>query len=324
MSVLPSAKRMIVIWTFLSIGSSAIHAQPSEAAAARFGEQVSESGILHSFLITGSRTAIIGEDGRIVWEVPGGSRDGFVLSNGNVLVSHGAYVNEYQRDGKIVFHYDLSAENSELGTAARLENGRTLIVEKGPKPRLLEVDPDGTIAIEVPLQPETDNAHMQTRMARKLQSGNYLVPHLLAFAVKEYTAKGEVVKIWRTDLEALGGRAGENWPFTAIRLEGGRILVDLTHGNKCIELDGEGNVVWKVDNDDIGGRLSDPCGCQRLPNGDTVICCYGQHDPAKPKVFEVTADRRVVWEYVNTQLTGVHEIHVLTTNGKPVPQPPMK
>jgi hypothetical protein len=31
---------------------------------------------------------------------------------------------------------------------------------------------------------------MQTRMARQLRSGNYLVPHLLAFAIKEYSTDG--------------------------------------------------------------------------------------------------------------------------------------
>jgi hypothetical protein len=89
-----------------------------------------------------------------------------------------------------VFHYPKSPENREIGTVQRLENGRTLITELGPKPRLMEVDAAGKIVLEFPLQPETDNAHMQTRMARKLASGNYLVPHLLAFKVKEYTPKG--------------------------------------------------------------------------------------------------------------------------------------
>ena len=37
---------------------------------------------------------------------------------------------------------------------------------------------------EIPLQPETDNSHMQSRMGKKLASGNYLVPHRTNF-VKE-------------------------------------------------------------------------------------------------------------------------------------------
>ncbi len=289
-----------------------------------FGEQRSGNGIRHSFLVTGSMTAILDEESRIVWQTPERSRDGFVLPNGHVLVSHGKEVREYTREGEVVFRYALSPENKEMGTAWRLDDGRTLIVERGPKPRLLEVDREGEIQIEVPLKPETANNHMQTRMARKLPNGNYLVPHLLAFKVKEYTPAGEVVKVFPTDLPELGGRKEENWPFTAIRLENGNTLVNLTHGNKTVEFDADGKVVWKVDNEDAGGRFADPCGGQRLANGHTVICSYGQKAPDKAKVFEITRDKEVVWEYLNPELRGIHEIHVLTTNGEPVAWPPLK
>lgn len=283
-----------------------------------FGNQVSESGIRHSFLVTGSITAIISEDNEIVWQAKVRSRDGFVLPNGNVLVSTGKEAIEYTRQGKVVFRYKLSKENKELGTAVRLENGRTLLVERGEKPRLIEVDAKGAILAEVPLQPESNNAHMQTRMARKLPNGNYLVPHLLAFKVKEYTPEGKVVSTIKTDLPQFGGRKVHNWPFTAIRLKNGNTLVNLTHGNKTAEFDKDGKVVWSVDNSHVGGRFADPCGGQRLANGNTVICAYGQRKPEMAKIFEITRDKKVVWEYINPKLTGIHELHVLTTNGKPV------
>ena len=50
--------------------------------SAPFGQQISESGIRHSFLITGTKTAIVSEDSEIIWEVPQRSRDGEVLPNG--------------------------------------------------------------------------------------------------------------------------------------------------------------------------------------------------------------------------------------------------
>ena len=289
-----------------------------------FGEQKSESGIRHSFLVTGSKTAIIDEDCKIIWEVPERSRDGFVLPSGNILVSHGKQAKEYTRDGKVEFSYKLAAPNKELGTAVRLPDGNTLLVERGPKPRLLEVDAAGKVQVTVPLQPESNNAHMQTRMARKLPNGNFLVPHLLAFKVKEYRPNGEIANIISTDLEELGGRPAENWPFTAIRLENGNTLVNLTHGNKTVEFDADGKVVWRVDNSDVEGRFADPCGGQRLVNGNTVICSYGQRKPNMAKAFEITRDKEVVWEYVNPALTGIHEIHVLTTNGEPIAWPPLK
>lgn len=285
-------------------------------AAPDFGEQKSASGIRHSFLLCGSHSVIVDEETRVVWESKGSSRDGFVLANGNVLISQHNLAREMTREGKEHWVYPLSPENKELGTVVRLESGNTLVVERGAKPQLLEVAPDGSIAVRVPLQPETDNAHMQTRQARKLANGNYLVPHLLAFAVKEYSPEGTVVNTFHTDLPELGGREAEGWPFTAIRLEDGNTLVTLTHGNRVVEFDAAGKVVWQLTNKEVEGRFADPCGAQRLANGNTVICSYGQKDPAKPKLFEVTRSGEVVWEFFHPEVKA-HEVHVITTNGKP-------
>lgn len=279
--------------------------------------------IRHSFFIAGpSFTGIIDEEGKEVWDSgKAGARDGFVLPSGNVLIAWADEVQELTRDKKVVFHFAKSPKNREIGTVERVDDGRTLITELGPKPRLMEVNAAGKILLEFPLQPETDNAHMQTRMARKLKSGNYLVPHLLAFKVKEYTPKGEVVEEFPTDMDDLGGRKAENWPFTAIRLENGHTLVNLTHGNKTVELDAKGKVVWKISNDDFTEKpFADPCGGQRLPNGNTVIASYGSRSPIK--IFEVTPEKKIVWKYEGKH--NAHEIQILTTNGKPIEGRPMK
>jgi hypothetical protein len=279
--------------------------------------------IKHSFFIAGPDfTGIIDEEEREVWNAgKAGARDGYVLANGNVLIAWGDEVKEFRAGThEVVFRYGLAMENSEIGTAVRLESGDTLITELGKVPRILEVSPKGEIEVIVPLQPETDNAHMQTRMARKLPSGNYLVPHLLAFQVKEYDASGRVVRTLRTDLESLGGKAAENWPFTAIRLENGNTLVNLTHGNKTVEFDSDGNVVWQVSNADFDVKpFVDPCGGQRLPNGNTVIASYGATQGIK--IFEVTPDKKLVWSYSKHR---AHELQVLTTNGIPIEGPPLK
>jgi hypothetical protein len=153
-----------------------------------------------------------------------------------------------------------------------------------------------------------------------LENGNYLVPHLLAFQVKEYEPSGKVVRSIKTDLEELGGRAAENWPFTAIQLENGNVLVNLTHGNKTVEFDSKGNVVWQVSNADFAEKpFVDPCGGQRLPSGNTVIASYGATQGIK--IFEVTKDKKMVWSYTKHR---AHEIQVLTTNGKPIEGEPLK
>lgn len=292
------------------------------AALAGTGVVAAEE-IRHSFFVAGPNfTGIIDEDGRESWNAGrAGARDGWVLPSGNVLIAWSDEIREFTREKAVVFRYARSPENREIGTVERLANGNTLVTELGSKPRLLEVTPDGAVALQFALLPETDNAHMQTRMARKLPNGHYLVPHLLAFKVKEYTPAGEVVGELRTDLADLGGRAHENWPFTAIRLENGNTLVDLTHGNKVAEFNPAGEVVWMASNDDVVGKpFADPCGCQRLPNGNTVIASYGAK--AGIKVFEITRDKQLVWKFEGPQ--RAHHVQILTTNGQPLGGPPRR
>lgn len=286
------------------------------------GEE-SNTPITHSFFVAGpSFTGIIDEAGKIIWDTQRpGARDGFVLPNGNVLVCWAEEVIEFDQDKKVLFNYKKPDQVKELGTVVRLKNGNTLITELGDSPKLLEVDATGQIVLEVPLQPETDNTHMQTRMARKLPNGNYLVPHLLAFAVKEYTPEGEIVQTFKTDLPELGGREAENWPFTAIRLANGNTLINLTHGNKTVEVNAAGQVVWQMSNEDVEGEpFQDPCGAQRLPNGNTVIASYGAKEGIK--LFEVTPAKEIVWSY-----SGPHRVHhfqILSTNGEPLSSTPLK
>jgi len=276
----------------------------------------------HAFLVAGPTfTGIIDEQGREQWSAPrAGARDGWVLSNGHVLVAWANEVIEFDLEKQSTWRYGLDPANGEIGSIERLENGNTLISELGANPRLIEVGTDGQIAVEVPLQPETENVHMQTRMARKLASGNYLAPHLLAFAVKQYTPAGEVVQVLRTDGDSFDGREAKHWPFTAIRLKSGHTVVGCTYGNRVVEFDAEGRVVWEIDNDDVGDIIRDACGVQRLPNGNTVVACYGAQKGVK--MFEVNHDKAVVWTYAGPH--RAHHFQILTTNGEPLPGKPMK
>ncbi|MEO9892464.1 hypothetical protein [Aurantibacter sp.] len=282
----------------------------------------SSSEIKHSFFIAGPQfTGIIGESGEVLWDSKKPkARDGYVLKNGNIIICWADVVKEFDKNKKVVFSYKRPKESMELGTAVRLKNGNTMITESGENPRIIEVNKKGTIIKSTPLQPETDNVHMQTRMARKLENGNYLVPHLLAFSVKEYQPDGTVVNIFKTDKSELDGRNAENWPFTAIRLKDGNTIVTLTHGNKIVELDKYGNVVWKVSNDNFKENpFADPCGAQRLPNGNTVIASYGAKDGIK--LFEIDKDKNLLWTYDNYK---VHHFQILTTNGKKLKKDPLK
>jgi hypothetical protein len=313
---------LTLIWLLLGVARNVDARDPQAEPTGAENTRTGDRALRHSYLVMGSKTAIIGEDGQVEWEYEGGTRDGFVLPNHNVLLAFADRVVELTRDKQIVFTYHLSAQNHELGTTQRLFNGHTMVTELGPHPRLLELNSHGEPVLDLPLQPETDNAHLQTRMARQLKSGNYLVPHLLAFAVKEYARDGKVLRELRTDREELGGRAAENWPFTAIRLDNGHTLVSLTHGNKVAEFNFAGDLVWKITNDDLQGLLKDPCGAQRLANGNTVIGSHGANSGIS--MIEVTPEKKIVWTSDHPTAAGVHHFQILSTNGTLEPGMPLK
>jgi hypothetical protein len=305
--------------TFLSL------CLPPFVACGAAARQESESGITHSFLATGAETYIASGDGKVVWTYPAGTRDGWVLPNGNVLLAltrskdlPGGGAVEVTRGGEVVFRFN--GTQSEVNTVQALGEGRYLLTEAGPKPRLLEVDRAGKVLVEVPIDAQTKDTHLQTRMSRKLKNGNYLVPQLLDKVVREYTPAGKVV--WEAKTP---DTPPECWPFTAIRLGDGRTLSTCTHGNTVVEFDGAGKIVWRLSNADLPSPLlKDPCGAQRLPNGNTVITSYGQNQPGEVKLLEVTPDKRVVWTYRDDKPHGIHEFQVLDTSGKPLEGPPMR
>lgn len=304
-------------WSLVIIACICVAFSFHDIQALEEARQVSSEGIRHSVLVCGNVTALFAENGQVIWSYDEGSRDGYVLRNGNILFSNGRIAREVDRQNRLIWSYSLDPMNLELGTVVRLPDGKTMVVERGNHPRLVEVTHDGAIHAVIPLRPDTDNAHMQTRMARKLSNGNYLVPHLLGFAIKEYQSDGTVVQTLKTDLDELGGRPAENWPFTAIRLKNGNTLANLTHGNKTVEFNAQGEVVWKVDNSDVDGRFSDPCGGQRLPNGNTVIASYAQRNASKPRIFEITPDKKVVWEFFHPS-AHAHGLHIISTNGEDI------
>jgi len=265
----------------------------------------------HGFLATGAETYIRDGNGKLVWQYPQGSRDGWVLANGNVLLAlsknksyPGGAAIEVTREGKTVFEF--KGTQSEVNTVQPLDNGIVLLTEAGAKPRLLEVDRTGKTVVDVPLQAQMNDHHLQTRMARKLANGNYLVPQLLDRVVREYTPQGTIV--WEVKTPHM--------PFTAIRLNDGNTLINCTLGNLVIEVDAKGKTVWQLSNDDLPGKpINDACGGQRLPNGNTVITSH--HAGANQvKLLEVTRDKKLVWTHTDDREYGIHHFQILDTNGK--------
>jgi len=172
------------------------------------------------------------------------------------------------------------------------------------------------------LKAEIDNAHMQTRMACKFANGNERAPHLLDSWIEECSVSGEVLKVFKTGLGELGRRTARNLPFKAIRRANGSTLVRLRNGNKAIEMNGRWEVLWRVSNGDyVDAPFADSCGAQGLPDGNAVVASYAA-GAANAKLFEAACDKKIVWRYMGRH--GVHDLQVLTTNGKALKGPLLK
>ena len=281
----------------------------------------------HRFLACGKQTYIMEPDGKRSWTYPASTRDGYVLDDGQILLT---LSKSKKRPGGAAVLVDPKSGKEEVlwkGTQAEVnsvhptQDGTFVLTEAGPKPRLVEIDREGEILVEFELKCQKKNIHLQTRMARKLADGTYLVPHLLDFAVFNYDANGNVLSKIDTTVKGDPDRKIHSWPFTAIRHGAGHTFVCMTNSNRVADFDAEGKLVWELTNDDLPGKwLQDPCGGQVLPNGNFVIACYaaGRKDPTTPKLFEVNQNREVVWKYADGQKVGIHHFQVISTDGKKI------
>ncbi len=279
---------------------------------AQIAVQTSDTSIRHAIFATGGETFMLGMDGRTVWTYPGATREGWGLPNGHVLLAvnrlsefPGGGVVEVDREGKRVFEFKGSQD--EVDTVQPLPGGRILLAESGENPRIMEIDRKGNVLATVPLQCQKENHHMQTRMARKLKNGNYLVPHAFDKVVKEYTPDGRVV--WSVETP--------NWAFTAIRLDNGNTLIGCTRANMVIEVDKQGKTVWQLTTDDVPA-IKDACGVQRLSNGNTVVTSYGAGGADDVKLTEVTRDKKVVWTLKTGRAHGIHTFQILDDRERPL------
>ena len=284
-------------------------------ASVAMGQQKSETGITHSFVISGPRTMEVNEKDEVVWDYGKPSSDASKLANGNYLITKGRRVVEVDQNKAVVWSYETTA-NPEVMSAQRLADGLTLVSELGGKPRLVEVDKEGKVALAIPIQPGTNNGHMQTRMAQKLPGGTYLVPHRIAPFTREYDKTGKILKTLRVDGEDAGGPAAKNGNFAAHRFDDGSTLITCASGNRMVILDKDGAVTWQLTSAEVGGNLQDVCGLQVLKSGNFLVSCYGNQSPDGLKMMEITRDKKVVWTYQNPKVRFVHTVQVLTTNGE--------
>lgn len=263
----------------------------------------------------GDQLMILAADGSTEWKRNwGGIHDLHVLPNGNLMVQEGAAaVVEIDKDSKdVIWKYDSRSQNTtakkgtnekpiEVHTFQPLPNGRVMIAETTRK-RIIEVDRDGKVHAEVPLQVDHPHPHTDTRLARKLDNGHYLVCHEGDGTVREYDAAGKVVWEYEVPMfgrQAAGGHGPEafgNKVFSAVRLENGNTLMGTGNGHSVLEVQPDGEIVWSIQQNELPGiRLAWVTTVQVLENGNRVIgnCHAG---PGQPILIEVDPKtKKVVW-----------------------------
>src|SRR5947209_13333085 len=151
--------------------------------------------------------AIVGPDGKVEWEVECkyNSHDIHLLPNGNLLLHTGpAAVTEMTPKKEVVWKYEAKPRDGykgrvEVHAFQRLPDGSTMVAESGNR-RIVEVSRDGKVVKEVPLTVNKPDPHRDTRMVRKLATGNYLVCHEGDGCVREYDPVGKVVWEYKLDL----------------------------------------------------------------------------------------------------------------------------
>lgn len=275
----------------------------------------------HRVVMQGNeKLAIVRADGIVEWEMKwGGIHDIHVLPSGNIMLQEGMRkVVEIDPESKqIVWSYDASSANGNQGKPIEvhsfqpLDNGRIMIAESGPA-RIIEIDRNGRIHHEVKLKIDRPSPHRDTRLARKLKSGNYLVCHEGDGVLREYHGEtGEVIWEFHVPLfdkprkDGHGPEAFGNHLFAAVRLDNGNTLIATGNGHSVLEVTPRKTIVWQIHQNDLPNiTLAWVTTLEVLPNGNYVIgnCHAG---PDNPLLIEIEPkSKKVVWTFDRFDLFG--------------------
>jgi hypothetical protein len=223
-----------------------------------------------------------------------------MLSNGNVLTTHLRGVREVTRDKRTVWEYGVEAPD-EVTSCQPLPDGNVLIGVVGDC-RLVEVSRTGEVVHRVRLSGPFG-------LCRRTPEGTYLVPFTPADAVREFDRDGKPLREFPRMTR----------PVCALRLEDGHTLISA--GKAVTEYGRDNRVMWELTEADVPDiNVAAPAGLQRLPNGNTIVCnrdTRNDGDKAGALLFEVTPDKRVVWQVTGDKLGQIGQCQVLTAELMP-------
>jgi hypothetical protein len=261
---------------------------------------------------SGDRLIIVAPDGKIEWEMPwGGIHDIHVLENGHIMVQQGmqklAEIDPETK--KVVWSYNAQESNGNSGKKLEvhafqpLSDNNVMLAESGPA-RIIEIDRAGKLLKEIKLKVDKPHPHMDTRLARKLDNGHYLVCHEGDGFVREYSADGGLIWEYEVPLygkKRKGGHGPDSWgnkAFCALRIPNGNTLIATGNGHSVLEVTPAKEVAWELGQKDLPGvTFSWVTTLEVLPNGNYIIgnCHAG---PGQPLLVEIESEsKKVVWTF---------------------------
>lgn len=246
----------------------------------------------YSFLATDTETeelVEINENGEIVWKIDTALTvfDLWHLGGDRILFCHygrgGSGARIIDRKGNILFQY--TTEN-EIFSCQPLDNGGVLVGELRQK-RLVETDDKGNISKIIPFDYRGADPHETMRSARKLPNGTYMIVSPGSNKIFFLDESGNILREFDTRPNTFGAVVRPN----------GNVVYSCMDG--LAELDASGNEVWTLLEKDVPEiNIRWLLGIHIRKNGN-IVCNnwlgHGHNGEGVP-VFEVTPDKKIVWQ----------------------------
>lgn len=258
------------------------------------------------------------------------------LSNGDVLYAYKTGWRKVNADGNLIYDFRCPAIGTnaagrliycECHSAVPVGTNEVLFMLNGMPAKLCllnlksaKIEWEHVMQTKEPV--DEKSIHGQFRNVRMTQSGNYLIAHMNLGKVIEYDPDWNVV--WQST------NASSVWQ--AVRLANGNTLISGNQHAWVREVNPQDQIVWQFGNEDLQGTGIELYGvhqCERLANGDTVMCNWvagtrglnKTNDwPRTVQAIEVTSDKKVVWalrEWKSPDLGTGSEIQMLDEPGNP-------
>ncbi|HEY7119049.1 MAG TPA: hypothetical protein VH475_20835 [Tepidisphaeraceae bacterium] len=292
----------------------------------------------HDFLFTGEwdtrkpvQTMFMVKGGKVVWtyEIPIKDANGNLseysdmhrLSNGDILFACKTGWRKISQDKQTIYDYQCPKTQegwTECHSAQPIGDDKVLFMQNGTPAKLIlfnlktrKAEMEHVVRTKEPVNQKS--VHGQFRNVRMTPAGTYLIAHMNLGKVIEYDKDWH--EIWSCDAPSV---------WATVRLKNGNTMISGNQHAFVREVNPKGEIVWEVKNGDLPGiRVNGVHQCQRLANGNTVICNWTagvkKSDwPTIVQLIEVTPEKKVVWalrEWTNPDLGPASCIQLLDEGG---------